>query len=167
MQRKKNEKRKRRAYTAADLAELWDRWGRGESSKRIARVMDRGASVYTVLLRHGGIRPRVRCGAPQALTLAEREGDLARHRRRQVTALHRPGVNTCSIDREPGDSPQRRFGSLPGLRGGRAGLGASAAPEAVPVGTLSPATPTGGAEAAAGLGSATDRRLAEAYLSWR
>ena len=65
--------RKRRAYTAADLAELWDRWGRGESSKKIARVMDRGASVYTVLLRYGGIRPRTRCRSPQALTLAERE----------------------------------------------------------------------------------------------
>jgi hypothetical protein len=73
MQRKKNENRTRRAYTAADLAEVWDRWGRRESSKTIARVMDRGASVYTVLLRCGGIRPRVHCRSPQALTLAERE----------------------------------------------------------------------------------------------
>ena len=72
-QKKKKQKRKRRAYTAADLAELWDRWKRGESSKTIARVMGRGASVYTVLLRCGGIRPRVRCRSPQALTLAERE----------------------------------------------------------------------------------------------
>ena len=69
----KEETRKRRAYTAADVAELWDRWGRGESSKKIAQVMGRGASVYTLLLRCGGIRPRMRCRSPQALTLAERE----------------------------------------------------------------------------------------------
>lgn len=69
----KEQKRKPRAYTDADRAELWDRWGRGESSKAIARAMDRGASVYTVLLRCGGIRPRVRCRSPLALTLAERE----------------------------------------------------------------------------------------------
>ena len=69
----KEQTRKRRSYTAAEFAEVWDRWGRGESSKKIARVMDRGASVYYLLLRYGGIRPRVRCRSPQALTLAERE----------------------------------------------------------------------------------------------
>ena len=69
----KKQKRKRRAYTTAELAEVCDRWGRGESSKEIARVMDRGASVYYLLLRHGGIRPRARCRSPLALTLAERE----------------------------------------------------------------------------------------------
>ncbi len=66
-------KRRRRAYTAADLAEVWDRWGRGESSKKIAAAMGRGASIYPLLLRYGGIRPRMRCRSPQQLTLAERE----------------------------------------------------------------------------------------------
>ena len=69
----KEQTRKRRSYTAAEFAEVWDRWGRGESSKKIARVMDRGPSVYWLLLRYGGIRPRTRCRSPQALTLAERE----------------------------------------------------------------------------------------------
>ncbi len=32
----KEQTRKRRAYTAAEFAEVWDRWGRGESSKTIA-----------------------------------------------------------------------------------------------------------------------------------
>jgi hypothetical protein len=51
MQRKQREqKRQRRSYTAAECAEVWDRWGRGESSKMIARVMGRGASVYSLLL---------------------------------------------------------------------------------------------------------------------
>ncbi len=69
----KEQTRKRRAYTAAEFAEVWDRWRRGESSKKIAHGMDRGASVYPLLLRYGGIRPRTRCRSPQALTLAERE----------------------------------------------------------------------------------------------
>jgi len=72
-EQQREQKRKRRGYTAAEFAEVWDRWGRGESSKKIARVMDRGASVYPLLLRYGGIRPRVRCRSPLALTLAERE----------------------------------------------------------------------------------------------
>ncbi len=60
----KEQTRKRRRYTAAEFAEVWDRWGRGESSKTIARVMDRGPSVYWLLLRYGGIRPRTRCRSP-------------------------------------------------------------------------------------------------------
>ena len=69
----KEQTRSRRAYTATEFAEVWDRWQRGESSKKIAAAMDRGASIYTLLLRYGGIRPRTRCRSPQALTLAERE----------------------------------------------------------------------------------------------
>ena len=73
MQRKQKQRRKPRAYTAAELAEVWDRWEREESSKEIARVLDRGATVYYLLLRYGGIRPRARRRGPLALTLAERE----------------------------------------------------------------------------------------------
>ena len=71
MQRK--QKRKRRAYTAAELAEVWDRWGRGEPSDGIARALNRGTNVYTLLARCGGIRPRARCRSARALTVAERE----------------------------------------------------------------------------------------------
>ncbi len=71
MQRK--QRRKRREYTAAELAEVWDRWERGESSKAIAAALDRGVTVYYLLLRYGGIRPRTRCRSARALTLAERE----------------------------------------------------------------------------------------------
>jgi IS30 family transposase len=70
---RKEQTRQRRAYTAAEFAEVWDRWRRGESSKKIAETMGRGASIYPLLLRYGGIRPRVRCRTPQQLTLAERE----------------------------------------------------------------------------------------------
>ena len=73
-EKQKKQKRKRRSYTAAEFAEVWDRWGRGESSKKIARVMDRRASVYPLLLRYGGIRPPVRFRPPLARTLTERAG---------------------------------------------------------------------------------------------
>jgi len=69
----KRTKRKGRAWTATELAEVWDRWERGESSKAVAGVLDRGATVYYLLLRHGGIRPRTRSRSPRALTPAERE----------------------------------------------------------------------------------------------
>ena len=52
---------------------MWDGWKRGESSKAIAGALDRGATVYYLLLRYGGIRPRARCRSARALTLAERE----------------------------------------------------------------------------------------------
>ena len=72
MQGKQKKKRKRREFTAAELAEVWDRWERGESSKAIAGALDRG-TVYYLLLRYGGIRPRARCRSARALTPAERE----------------------------------------------------------------------------------------------
>ena len=71
MQRK--QKKRRRGYTAAELAEVFDRWQRGESSGGIARALNRGSNVYMLLARHGGIRPRTRCRSARALTVAERE----------------------------------------------------------------------------------------------
>ena len=71
MQRKQKERR--RGYTAAELAEVFDRWQRGESSGGIARALNRGSNVYMLLARHGGIRPRTRCRSARALTGAERE----------------------------------------------------------------------------------------------
>ena len=103
MQEQGKKQRKRRVYTAEDLAELSDRWGRGESSKTIARVMGRGASVYTVLLRYSCIRPRARCRSPQALTVAERSevsrglvcGQSLRRIASRLIAALRPTVSEC------------------------------------------------------------------------
>ncbi len=72
MQRKQEKKRKRRAYTAAELAEVWDRWQRGEPSDGIARALNRGTNVYSLLARYGGIRPRARRRSARALTLANK-----------------------------------------------------------------------------------------------
>ena len=72
MQRK--QKRKRRAYTAAELAEVWDRWQRGEPSDGLARALNRGTNVYTLLARFGGIRPRTRHRSARLPTVIIRPG---------------------------------------------------------------------------------------------
>ena len=39
--------RKRRWFTSTELAEMWDRWQRGESTKAIGRVLDRdGVAIH-------------------------------------------------------------------------------------------------------------------------
>jgi len=66
--------RTRIKYTAAQRAEIWDRWQRGESLKSIGRLFDRPSScIYNMLAPTGGIRPPPRRRSRLALTLAERE----------------------------------------------------------------------------------------------
>ncbi|RYY14476.1 MAG: IS30 family transposase [Alphaproteobacteria bacterium] len=66
--------RKRIYYSAAQRAEIWDRWRRGESMSSIGRRFDReSSSVFSVLSPSGGIRPPERRRSTRALSLAERE----------------------------------------------------------------------------------------------
>ena len=66
--------RRRIYYSAAQRAEIWDRWRRGESMHDIGRLFDRGhSSIFSVLAPTGGIRPPPRQRSRLALTLAERE----------------------------------------------------------------------------------------------
>src|SRR5665213_3131368 len=68
------DQRFRRGFTAAEKAELWDRWQRGESLKAIGRAFGKpSSSIYNQVAPHGGIRPPPRRRARLALTLAERE----------------------------------------------------------------------------------------------
>jgi IS30 family transposase len=72
--RKKKPMRKRRWFTATELVEIWDRWQRGETTKQIGRVLDRGSSaVHRQLAVYGGIRPRAHCRSLRVLKLSERE----------------------------------------------------------------------------------------------
>ena len=51
-------RRQRRMFTAAESAEVWDRWQRGEGINLIGRVMRRWhTAVFNHLKPHGGIRP--------------------------------------------------------------------------------------------------------------
>ena len=161
----KEQTRKRRSYTAAEFAEVWDRWGRGESSKKIARVMDRGPSVYTAAVALRRHPPANALPLASGVDVGRAGGGLPRPCLWAVAATDRPQAESCAIDPEPRGPPQRRFEPLSGGRGGQAGLEASTSSEALSVATLSSATPTGRREAARGLGSAADCRLAETDVS--
>ncbi len=66
--------RQRIYYSAAQRAEIWDRWQRGESMSSIGRRFDRqSSSIFSVLSPSGGIRPAERRRSVRALTAAERE----------------------------------------------------------------------------------------------
>ena len=66
--------RTRIKYTAAQKAEIWDRWQHGESLTAIGRLFDRpSSSIFNMLAPTGGIRPPPRQRSRRALTLAERE----------------------------------------------------------------------------------------------
>jgi IS30 family transposase len=66
--------RTRIKYTAAQKADIWDRWQQGETLHSIARLFDRHhTSVRGILAATGGIRPPERRRSRLALTQAERE----------------------------------------------------------------------------------------------
>src|ERR1700732_3534499 len=68
------DQRYHRGFTAAEKAELWDRWQRGESLKAIGRAFGKpSSSIYFQVAPHGGIRPAPRRRSRLALTLSERE----------------------------------------------------------------------------------------------
>jgi len=61
-------------YTAAQKADIWDRWQRGESLNSIGRLFDRpSSSIFNMLAPTGGIRPPPRQRSRLALTCVERE----------------------------------------------------------------------------------------------
>src|SRR5580692_5108426 len=64
--------------SAAQRADMWNRWKAGQSLNAIGRALGKDKQViYFLLARHGGIVPRVRRRSRRALTLAERE-DISR-----------------------------------------------------------------------------------------
>ena len=61
-------------FSAAESAQIWDRWQRGEGLKLIGRVFGKhSSSIFAHLRPHGGIRPAPRRRSRRVLTLAERE----------------------------------------------------------------------------------------------
>ena len=67
-------KYQRLGFTAAQSAELWDRWQKGEGLKSIGRVLSKPSScIFSHLRPSGGIRPAARRRSRVALTLVERE----------------------------------------------------------------------------------------------
>ena len=157
--------RRRIYYSAAQRAEIWDRWQAGESMKSIGRRFDRASSsVFSVISPTGGIRPADRRRASRALSLGERE-EISRglSTRCSLRAIARTlGRSPSTISREV--LSQRRAGTVSGdtFRSGR--LGSGPAPQAVQAGLLSVPGPDSIGQAAAEMVARADRRLAQAHL---
>ena len=62
-------------FTAAQKAELWERWKNGQSAAAISRALERKnkTGVERIVVLHGGIMPAPRRRALAALRLEERE----------------------------------------------------------------------------------------------
>jgi IS30 family transposase len=110
--------RHRRRFTAAESAEIWDRWRRGEGLKSIGRVFGKtSSSIFAHLRPHGGIRPAPRRRATAALSLAERE---------EISRGVASGASLRSIAVTLGRAPSTISREL-GRNGGRSGYRATAA----------------------------------------
>ena len=96
-------RRTRIRYTDSQKGLMWDRWQKGESLHKIARLFDRHhSSVRRILAETGGIRPPARRRSLRTLSLAERE-DVSRalvagHSIRSIAATL--GRSPSTISRE-------------------------------------------------------------------
>jgi IS30 family transposase len=100
---------KQKYYTAAERAEVWERWKRGEGLIEIGRALGRRhSSLFERLMPTGGIRPPPPRRSARSLTLAEREeisrGVVAGRSTRSIApALARsPSTITREIGRNGG-----------------------------------------------------------------
>ena len=96
--------RRRIYYSAAQRAEIWDRWKAGESMSSIGRRFDReSSSVFSVLSPTGGIRPPDRKRADGALIHA-------------VAARPAPGPPVAAVQDVEGLAEQQLIDSLAPIR---------------------------------------------------
>ena len=108
------QRRKRRFFTAAESADIWDRW----RLKSIGRVFGKSSSsIFAHICPTGGIRPPPRRRSRLALTLAERE-EISRglahgHSLRRIAcSLERaPSTVSREIARNGGSGPYRAAAS--------------------------------------------------------
>ena len=105
-------------FTAAQSAELWERWKKGEGLKSIGRAFGKPSScIFAHLRPSGGIMPPARRRSRLALTMAEREeisrGIVEGQSVRAIARMLARAASTVSreISRNGG------LGSLPGCGG--------------------------------------------------
>jgi len=92
---------RRPGLSAAQKAELWQRWQQGQSLSEIGRALGKHAgSIHGVLSSNGGFMPPVRTRSRWALTLVEREeisrGMATGHSIRQIAATLGRAPSTVS-----------------------------------------------------------------------
>jgi hypothetical protein len=101
--------RTRKKHTHAQMADIWDRWQRGESLNSIGWLFDRHSSlIFGLLAPTGGIRPPHCQSSRLALTSAERE---------EVTRGMACGLSLRALAVQPGRSPSSIIPEL-GCNGG-------------------------------------------------
>src|SRR5580765_5959141 len=104
----------RPGLSAAQKAELWQRWKEGQSLSEIGRALGKHAgSIHGVLSSNGGFIPPVRKRSRWALTLAEREEisrgmATARSIRQIATTLGRAPSTVSREIRRHGGAPTYR-----------------------------------------------------------
>jgi IS30 family transposase len=111
-------KRRYRRLSAAQSAELWDRWKSGEGLNSIGRVFGTTSSaIFNHIRSSGGIRPPARRRSHLALTLADREeisrGLVAGRSLRAIASML--GRSASTLSREV-----RRNGGIGSYRAARA-----------------------------------------------
>ena len=148
--------------------ELWERWKSGQCAGDIARALARTkGAIHHVLAFNGGIAPVARRRCPVAPVLDEREeisrGIAAGRSIRPIAA----GLGRSPLDGKSGGCAPRGAKHVPRYRGGRARLGAGAAPQAVSSGRPSRATMVRCREAGARLVARADLGVAQASIPCR
>src|SRR5271167_1316831 len=89
-------------FTAAQKAELWERWKNGQSAAAISRALERKnkTGVERIVVLHGGMVPAPRRRALAALRLEEREeisrGIAVGRSIRQTGLIGVPGSGRCA-----------------------------------------------------------------------
>src|SRR3979490_2140799 len=98
-----------RGFTAAEKAELWDRWKRGESLKAIGRAF--GKAVIVDLFSGGSVWWDPSCPAASLQAGIDARGtrdDLQRRYGTSIDTIDRQGTWPLTLDGEPGNEHQWR-----------------------------------------------------------
>ena len=80
-------------FTAAQKAELWERWKNGQSAAAISRALERKnkTGVERIVVLHGGIVPARRCCSSAGVRPYRRAGQNRKSLARTID--HAPNVN--------------------------------------------------------------------------
>ena len=94
--------RRRIYYSAAQRAEIWDRWKAGESMSSIGRRFDReSSSVFSVLSPTGGIRPPDPQAVGSGAQSGRAGGNLQGAQHTLLAALDRPVAGSVAVHGQP------------------------------------------------------------------
>ena len=152
-------------FTAAQKADLWERWKNGQSAAAISRALERKnkTGVERIVVLRGGISGQRRAESPGSTTgLRNAKRFPVALRWASTMPADRPGLGRAPSTVEPGDQAQRRQSGLSCKPADRRARERAVAPKPCRLALYSGATIARGAEARAAMVAAADLRLAEA-----